>query len=146
IYGEDVLVRAKMHTLNGFSAHADRQSLQEWIANISNPDLKIFVIHGETKTAFDFASFLENQLHFSTYVPRWGEIIDLNTMRSEIASYGDQDNYSAVDFELESLYGLIDALKEKSKNVNNSLVDENRIRQDLQDVKARLTGIKDKIL
>jgi len=146
LYGEDVLVRAKIHTLNGFSAHADRQGLQEWIANISNPELKVFVVHGETRTAFDFASHIEDLFHFSTYVPRWGEIIDLGTMRSEIASYGDEGNYSAVDFEFESLYKLVDELKEKSKNVNNSLVDENKIREDLHDVRARLARIKDKVV
>ena len=146
LYGEDVLVKAKIHTLNGFSAHADRKGLQEWVANISNPNLKIFVVHGETETAFDFASHIESMFHFSTYVPRWGEIIDLDTMHSEMASYGEDENYNAVDFELGSLYRLVDELKEKSKNVNNSIVDENQIRQDLQDIKARLSRVRDKIM
>jgi len=146
LYGEDVLVRAKIHTLGGFSAHADRKGLQEWVANISNPNLRIFVVHGEAETAFDFASYIENLFHFSTHVPRWGEIIDLNTMHSEIASYGDNENYSAMDFELESLYRLIDDLKEKSKNINNSLVDGNRVKEELQDIKAKLIVIKDRIV
>ena len=146
LYGEDVLVKAKIHTLGGFSAHADRKGLQEWVANITNPNLRIFVVHGETEAAFDFASFIESMFHFSTYVPRWGEIIDLNTMHSEMASYGENENYSAVDFELGSLYNLMDELKEKSKNINNSLVDENRIREELQDIKTKLTVIKDRIV
>jgi metallo-beta-lactamase family protein len=145
LYGEDVLVRAKIHTLGGFSAHADRNGLQEWLANISNPGLEIFVVHGEADAAFSFASFIKESLHLSAHVPHWGEIVDFDTMESQTASYGSSDTYSAVDFELENLLKMLGELKEKSQNINSSLVDKNRIKDELQDVKAMLSAIKDRI-
>lgn len=38
-------VKAKIYTINGFSAHADQHQLIEW-AKKADP-LKIFLVHGE---------------------------------------------------------------------------------------------------
>ena len=46
IYGEDVIVKAKVHTINGFSAHADQNGLIDWMSKFKKLD-KIFLIHGE---------------------------------------------------------------------------------------------------
>ena len=45
IFGERVPVRAKIHTINGFSAHAGRASLIAWRQKIDAP--KTFLVHGE---------------------------------------------------------------------------------------------------
>lgn len=53
IYGEAYRVRAGVHTIGGFSSHADRDGLFEWIGAAKGLD-KIFVVHGENgaRTAF----------------------------------------------------------------------------------------------
>ncbi len=45
IFGERIPVRASVHTINGFSAHAGRSSLIAWRAKIAAP--KTFLVHGE---------------------------------------------------------------------------------------------------
>ncbi|NLV67103.1 MAG: MBL fold metallo-hydrolase, partial [Spirochaetes bacterium] len=45
IYGEDIAVNATIHTLGGFSAHADENGLHNWIKTNKNPKTKIFVVH-----------------------------------------------------------------------------------------------------
>ncbi len=45
IYGEEVAVRAKIHTINGFSAHADHEELLSW-ATAAKPE-HVFLVHGE---------------------------------------------------------------------------------------------------
>lgn len=46
IYGEEVAVRAKVVTINGLSAHADRTELLAWSAT-AGPDAEFRTIHGE---------------------------------------------------------------------------------------------------
>lgn len=46
ILGEPVRVRARIHTINGFSAHADRHELIAWHAASGAP-LTTFLVHGE---------------------------------------------------------------------------------------------------
>lgn len=46
IYGEEIPVRAGIHTIGGFSAHADRDDLLAWHAKTGKPR-KTFLVHGE---------------------------------------------------------------------------------------------------
>lgn len=48
LFGEDVAVRAKIHTINGFSAHAGRSDLLAWHAATGHPEVT-YLIHGEER-------------------------------------------------------------------------------------------------
>jgi metallo-beta-lactamase family protein len=77
IFQEDVVVRAKVHTINGFSAHADQKELMSWIGNFKNPLLTVFVIHGEEATSLAFAQALRESFPFQVNVPNWQETVPL---------------------------------------------------------------------
>ncbi|MBI4763257.1 MAG: MBL fold metallo-hydrolase [Deltaproteobacteria bacterium] len=77
IFQEDVVVRARVHTINGFSAHADQDELLSWIGNFKNPHLTIFVIHGEESTSLAFAEAIQRAFPFQVQVPHWQETIPL---------------------------------------------------------------------
>ena len=46
------------------------------------------MVHGEEETSKSFAKHISSEFGFASHVPAWGEIIDLDTMQSEFASYG----------------------------------------------------------
>lgn len=46
LFDEDVQVRAAVHTINGFSAHAGRGDLLDWLGRCGRPN-KIFLVHGD---------------------------------------------------------------------------------------------------
>lgn len=50
LYGEDVPVAAEIHTIGGFSAHADHDELLAWHAGSGNPACT-FLVHGEKGAA-----------------------------------------------------------------------------------------------
>jgi metallo-beta-lactamase family protein len=54
ILGEDVPVRAKIHTINGFSAHADQAELLTWHGQTGAS--RTFLTHGEEPTMQQFAA------------------------------------------------------------------------------------------
>ncbi len=47
IYGEEIAVRARIHTINGFSAHADQAELLEWAQAAGTPN--VILVHGEDR-------------------------------------------------------------------------------------------------
>ena len=48
LFGEDIPVRARIHTINGFSAHADQDELVSWFDRIQGKTAT-FLVHGEEK-------------------------------------------------------------------------------------------------
>jgi metallo-beta-lactamase family protein len=58
IFGEDNAVRARIYTINGFSAHADQAELLAWQKQIGAK--RTFLVHGEDDTMRQFAAHLAN--------------------------------------------------------------------------------------
>jgi metallo-beta-lactamase family protein len=58
IFGERVPVRAHIHTINGFSAHADQQQLLAWQRQVGAA--RTFLVHGEETAMRSFAGLLGN--------------------------------------------------------------------------------------
>ena len=59
IYGEEIPVRASVHTIGGFSAHADQAELLAWHQHTGNPKTT-FLVHGEKEAMQAFARQLQN--------------------------------------------------------------------------------------
>jgi len=83
IFGENVLVRAKVFTIGGFSAHADQSVLLEWLGQFENPDMHVHVIHGEESTSEMFARLVRDRLGLAARVPHLGEVISLAPVSPE---------------------------------------------------------------
>ena len=58
IFGENIPVRASIHTVGCLSAHADRQALLDWAGHFRQPPKHTYVVHGEENTALEFADTL----------------------------------------------------------------------------------------
>jgi len=59
IFGEEIPVRASIHTIGGFSAHADQAELLAWYAKTGNPKTT-YLVHGEEESMHAFAKKLHN--------------------------------------------------------------------------------------
>ncbi|HBI14656.1 MAG TPA: MBL fold metallo-hydrolase [Desulfobulbaceae bacterium] len=57
IFGEEISVRARIHTIGGFSAHADQKELLAWHRQTGRP-ATTFLVHGEEKIIAKFAGLL----------------------------------------------------------------------------------------
>ena len=72
ILGENIAVRASTYTINGFSAHADREGLIKWLSAFANfPE--VFIVHGEEDVALTFSGLVSEKFGFKTHVPRKGD-------------------------------------------------------------------------
>ena len=59
IFGEEIKVRAGIHTINGFSAHADHDDIRHWLD--ATGDAEVFLVHGEPETMDAFAEELRGE-------------------------------------------------------------------------------------
>ena len=75
IAGEDVMVKAEIHTINGFSAHGDRDDLLAWATNFTTSPLFI-ITHGEPESSLAFSQTLE-KAGMKSAVPSPGQEIQL---------------------------------------------------------------------
>lgn len=73
LFGDTVPVRARILTLGGLSAHADRDALLAWARAIRPVPKTTLVVHAEESTALEFAASLERAGAKDVRVPRPGE-------------------------------------------------------------------------
>jgi metallo-beta-lactamase family protein len=72
IYGKDILVRAEIYTIGGFSAHADQAALLHWLKQFKRPPALTFVVHGELHAAHALADYIK-KMNWEVAVPGRGE-------------------------------------------------------------------------
>jgi metallo-beta-lactamase family protein len=61
INGEKVLIKAGIHVLAGYSAHADQRGLLEWVASMGRKPSEIKLVHGEPAAQQALAAVLEQR-------------------------------------------------------------------------------------
>ena len=71
IFGEERDVRANIVRIHGFSAHADRDELLNWLRALKKAPKKVFVVHGEEKSAKSFGDYVRKQTGWDTVVPAY---------------------------------------------------------------------------
>jgi len=69
IAGEEIAVRAEIVTLGGFSAHADRSALLDWLGAFRRTPGRIFLVHGEEDASRALAAAIENRFRRSVDIP-----------------------------------------------------------------------------
>jgi metallo-beta-lactamase family protein len=77
ILGKYYRVKARVVQIHGFSAHADREQLLEWLLRLRRPPKRVFVVHGETESAKSFAELVTDKTGWSAVVPDYKEEVIL---------------------------------------------------------------------
>ena len=78
ILGQHHPVRARVRQVNGFSAHADRDGLCGWLAALEEAPRRVFITHGEARTAQWFGRFLKGETGWKISVPTYGTEVTLD--------------------------------------------------------------------
>lgn len=73
LFGEDIPVRAAIHTIDRLSAHADQASLLAWTQSFHKPPTQTFVVHGEPAATQALANALRQGRGWRVTVPQNGK-------------------------------------------------------------------------
>lgn len=69
IFGERIAVRADVHTLNGFSAHAGQTELLEWLGPMAHCRPRVFLAHGEARAREPLAAKIRERYGLEPELP-----------------------------------------------------------------------------
>lgn len=77
IMGRMIPVKAKIHTINGLSAHADQAGLLDWVGGFRNPKPRTFLVHGELQKMTVLSAALLERYGIEATMPEWQERVIL---------------------------------------------------------------------
>jgi metallo-beta-lactamase family protein len=70
-------VRARVETLDGLSAHADRGQLLDWVRSAKRPPKNIHLIHGEPPATEALSELLREKIGVDAHRPEYREKVKL---------------------------------------------------------------------
>jgi len=88
IFGEEVTVGAKIHTVGGFSAHADRDGLLKWLGYFDPKPAATVIVHGDPSSSLAFSDYVMERLGLHPIIPQMGEVIDMDVVLGEFKKEG----------------------------------------------------------
>ncbi len=77
IFGEKIAVKARIHTLGGFSAHAGQTDLLSWFGVVAPSHPRVFLTHGEDDQRAALAKCIQQRHHLTPMLPLMGDTIEL---------------------------------------------------------------------
>ena len=77
LFGERIAVNAKIHTLGGFSAHADQRDLVHWFEGFRTTPPKVCLVHGEPLKQQVLAEVLHSRFDVRAQIPGVGDTVTL---------------------------------------------------------------------
>jgi metallo-beta-lactamase family protein len=77
IYGEMVPCRAEVATIGGYSGHADRNELKQWVQGLEQTPKRAFTVHGETEQLQAMVGLLKDLGVKQVDVPSLGQPFDV---------------------------------------------------------------------
>jgi metallo-beta-lactamase family protein len=77
ILGEEREIRAQVHTLDGYSAHADADELRRWVRALGGPIKRAFCVHGEPESLNAMKDLLLSEGVGEVIIPKHGEKFEI---------------------------------------------------------------------
>jgi metallo-beta-lactamase family protein len=77
IHGEKIAVKAQVHTLGGFSAHAGQTDLLKWFSVLAPRKPRVVLTHGEDGPRTALAKKIQQQFKLSAKLPGLGDVVEL---------------------------------------------------------------------
>jgi len=81
IFNEDIAVKAKIFTINGFSGHAGQDQILDWLGHFRMKGLQIYLIHGEYGGQQELARLIKDRFGLEVTIPDYLEEITLKVGR-----------------------------------------------------------------
>jgi metallo-beta-lactamase family protein len=77
MFGEKIAVKATIHTLGGFSAHAGQTDLMHWLDVIAPSRPRVILTHGEDDQRGALARLIQQRHRLPSKLPKMGEVIEI---------------------------------------------------------------------
>ena len=107
IMGEDIVVRATIHSIGSYSAHADRDGLLAWLGAFKAKPRGVFLVHGEDQVLANWSVTVREKLGWQALVPSFGEtylLAEAAQRAGAAATVGIGDEWAELLYEVDAAY------------------------------------------
>ena len=145
IFGEEVNVAAKVHTIGGFSAHADRDNLLKWMDFFDPKPAVTIIVHGESNSSKAFADHIKEKLNITSIIPQLGEQIDIDMALGEFKEEGIVVPQLEFDTELDRTWEELDDIIDRVGDMEDipDFQARESLAPKLREINERLNEIRD---
>jgi metallo-beta-lactamase family protein len=77
MFGREIPVKARIETIDGLSAHADRGEILSWLSASASRPGRVHLVHGEPDARDALAATLRERMGLDVNCPRYLEIVEL---------------------------------------------------------------------
>jgi metallo-beta-lactamase family protein len=77
MFGQEIPVRASIHTMGGFSAHAGQNDLLDWFSVVAPSRPRTIITHGEDRARKVFGDLIHSRFGVKTERPALGDVIEI---------------------------------------------------------------------
>ncbi|TWH82711.1 MBL fold metallo-hydrolase RNA specificity domain-containing protein [Sedimentibacter saalensis] len=154
VLGEEIRVNAQIHNVQGFSGHADKNALLEWLRGFSDKPKKVFLVHGEAESKLSFAEEIEKTLKLSCIIPEYNKVYETKKQQviKEIAvEEVEETRPRSIDVsQIEDLKKEIEKIKEifekTMANTKDYIEDDNLNAKKYKDISNNILALENEIL
>ena len=130
IFGEQIQVNAEIHSIEGFSGHADQNGLMNWLKGFKKFPEKIFIVHGEDESRKDFKSLIDSTFHVKSIIPKLNEVfnckmettVPVETVKELVLA--DKEEVTELLTDLSHLQEIYASTLQKTENILDKKVKE----------------------
>jgi len=132
LFGDEIHVNAEIYDLEGFSGHADKNGLLDWLSGFEKEPKHIFLVHGESQAKKDFAAAAREKLGFNPIVIEGFsgyelETDELSTMQQVFEDIVDQDGINEFRRRVNTIHNSLNLIFANTNLVLGKGVDQKRL-------------------
>lgn len=143
IFGEKIHINAEIHNLEGFSGHADRDGLLEWLSGFVKPPKRVFLVHGEEMSKKNFAYTVKQTLGFDCTAIE--DVSEYDLELDTVLSVEDTRNLIATEDQLDKVKSQLSKLRDELETIlyNTHLaVDQNTTQERINEISNSLIELE----
>ena len=127
LFNEKVECKAEIHNLEGFSGHADRDGLIDWLKGLEKQPKQIFLVHGEMDAKEEFAKTVKEEVGFDTVVVKGNSEYELirDEMITTKAAAEKEIDEGTINNTTSNIFSVHRRIEDILYNARQALNDEN---------------------
>lgn len=158
LFGETINVKAEIYNVEGFSGHADKPALLNWLKGFKEKPKTVFIVHGEFESKQNFAKEVEKSLGLNCIVPEYNVVYEIQKTKKieemrvqeikkdKVANKGNVNEKLINDLlndieELKKLFDLASERAEKHINENISIEEYKKINNAIIDLENEIINL-----
>lgn len=117
IFGEEVAVNAEIEFIEGYSGHADRNGLLDFVGGFTEKPKSIFLVHGDIESQAELKQKIQEKYDGEIYIPRFGSSYEL----TEIVRSSRKVRHLALKDIRDEKLKFVDTMDNLGASLNNTL-------------------------